>query len=374
MKIVADENIPFAGEAFGGLGELHLVPAARMGGEVREAEVLIVRSVTRVDEALLAGARVRFVGTVTAGIDHVDVGQLAKRGITFASAAGCNSTAVSQHVAAFLCALERIWDSRPRRTMGIVGAGHCGRKVKNVAQVLGFEPVLCDPPLARESGSAIFRPLEELRDCDAITLHTPMIREGRDRTEGMIDRAFLRKMKPGGIVINTARGGLVDESALIEALRGGHLAAAALDVWTGEPQIDVGVLEAITLATPHVAGYSHEGRRRGTEMIHTALCRYLGIEPKWSPSAHLGDPGPAAAVASVSEAVLKTHPVRQTDAALRRLAILPRYERAAYFEDLRRHGMRHEFSAFSIQTKRPDPHLAARLKAIGFSSTPRLPS
>jgi erythronate-4-phosphate dehydrogenase len=204
VRIVADEDIPFAREAFASLGDLRLLPAARLAAELQEADVLVVRSVTRVNEALLAGSRVRFVGTVTAGVDHVDTDYLAKRAIKLASAAGCNSTAVAQHVAAFLCALRTIWDRHRPRSIGIVGVGHCGTKVEKVAQALGFQTVLCDPPLARETGSARFRPLAELRDCDVLTLHTPLIREGCDQTLGMIDEAYLRKMKPGSIVVNTA--------------------------------------------------------------------------------------------------------------------------------------------------------------------------
>jgi erythronate-4-phosphate dehydrogenase len=374
VRIVADENIPFAQEAFASLGDLHLVPTAQIATELREADVLIVRSVTRVDETLLADTRVHFVGSATAGIDHVETDYLAKRGITFASAAGSNSTAVAEHVAAFLCALEAIWSQRQTRTIGIVGVGHCGSKVAKVAQALGFDPVLCDPPLARETGSARFRPLAELCDCDVLTLHTPLIREGRDRTEGMIDAAYLRKLKPGGIVVNTARGGLVVEPALVAALKAGHLAAAALDVWQGEPRVDLTVLEAVTLATPHVAGYSHEGRSRGTEMIHAALCRYLGVEPHWSSSTHRHDArvsirlsAEATGDRSIAAVVLEAHPVRRADADLRRLRTLPPSKHAAYFEELRKNGMRHEFSAFAIRIDPPDPDLAQQLETLGFS-------
>jgi erythronate-4-phosphate dehydrogenase len=267
-----------------------------------------------------------------------------------------------------------------RRTIGIVGAGHCGKKVDRVARALGFETVLCDPPLARESGSACFRPLSELRDCDVITLHTPLIGAGRDRTEAMVDEAYLRKMKPGGIVINTARGGLAVESALVSALQRGNLTAAGLDVWQGEPQIDVAVLEAVTVATPHVAGYSHEGRSRGTEMIHVALCRYLGVEPHWSPPVNLQHSRQTIRLSargtgdgSIAAVVLDAHPVRRADADLRRLPTLPPNERAAYFEKLRKNGMRHEFSSFSIRIDPPDPDLARRLETLGFSLDDRHP-
>lgn len=370
MRIVADENIPFANEAFASLGDLRLVAAARLGAEVRHADVLIVRSVTPVNQALLEDTRIRFIGTVTAGVDHIDAGYLARRGITLASAAGCNSTAVAQHVAAFLCALRSYWENRRRRTLGIVGVGHCGSKVERLARVLGFEAVVCDPPLARQAGSARFRPLSELRDCDVITLHTPMIRAGMDRTESMIDETYLKAMKPGGIVINTARGGLVVESALVEALQSRHLTAAALDVWCGEPRIDLRVLEAVTLATPHVAGYSHEGRSRGTEMIHQALCTYLGIEPHWSAS-HPDGPRRNVRLSNgdraIPAAILEAHPVRQADAALRRLPTIPPDQQAGYFESLRKHGMRHEFSAFSARIDSSDQALARQLEALGFS-------
>jgi erythronate-4-phosphate dehydrogenase len=382
VEILADENIPSAQEAFEPLGELRLVPAARIAAQVQEAEVLIVRSVTRVGEALLAGSRVGFVGTATAGIDHIDTDYLAKRGIAFASAAGCNSTAVAQHVAAFLCALQEIWDQSRSRSIGIVGVGRCGSEVEKVARALGFEPVLCDPPLARHTGSARFRPLTDLRDCDVVTLHTPLMRSGADRTEGMIDEAYLGKMKPGGIVINAARGGLVVEAALVGALRTGQLGAAALDVWHGEPRIDLAVLDAVTLATPHVAGYSHEGRSRGTETIHAALCHYLGVEPSWTCSVRLRDSRQTIRVSSekvvsgmsVAAAVLEAHPVERIDTDLRRLSTLPRHEHASYFENLRKTCMRHEFSAYTVLMSPPDPDLAVQLEALGFSLADRPPS
>jgi erythronate-4-phosphate dehydrogenase len=374
VKIVADENIPFAREAFASLGDLRLLPAANLAAELREADALVVRSVTRVNEALLANTRLHFVGTVTAGIDHVDTDCLAKRGITFASAAGCNSTAVAQHVAAFLCALREVWDERRSRTIGIIGVGHCGTKVATIAEALGFETVLCDPPLARQTGDTRFRPLSDLKGCDVITLHTPLIHEGQDRTADMIDEAYLSQMKPGGILLNPARGELVVEKALVAALKSRHLAAAALDVWQGEPQIDLAVLDAVTLGTPHVAGYSHEGRGRGTEMIHTALSEYLGMAPHWSSTSHVPKSDRTIRLAceesmhdvSIAAAVLTAHPIQRTDAELRRLSTFPRNERAPYFENLRKNSMRHEFSAFSVQVSSLDPSLTQRLLTLGF--------
>jgi erythronate-4-phosphate dehydrogenase len=319
---------------------------------------------------------------VTAGVDHIDTGYLAKRGIEFASAAGCNSTAVAQHVAAFLCALREIWEHRRSRTIGIVGVGHCGTKVTTISEALGFETVLCDPPLARKTGDTRFRPLSDLKSCDVITLHTPLIHQGQDRTVEMIDEAYLSEMKPGGILLNPARGELVVEKALTAALKSGHLAAAGLDVWQGEPQIDLAVLDAVTLATPHVAGYSHEGRGRGTEMIHTALCEYLGMDPHWFSTSHVPKPDRTIQIvseqatpdASLAAAVLTAHPIQRTDADLRRLSTLPRDERAPYFENLRKSSMRHEFSAYSVQMIRFDRTLEQRLQALGFSVNPTAPS
>lgn len=284
MLIVADENIPYAAAAFGGLGDVRLLPGRRISpADVRDADILLVRSVTKVGSPLLAGSKVRFVGTATAGIDHVDTNWLVERGIAFASAAGSNAESVAQYIAAVLLHLRSLIGGTLRgRTIGIVGVGHCGSRVERIARALSMETVLCDPPLARMSGNARYRPLAELAGCDVLTVHTPLTDSGPDATRNLISREFIESMKRGAILIDAARGGIVDEKALAEALDSKLLAGAVLDAWIGEPNIDLELLKRVNIGTPHIAGYSLDGKIRGTEMIHEALCGFLKIQPSWN--------------------------------------------------------------------------------------------
>ncbi len=381
LRILADENIPCVGDAFGPLGRLEVLPGRALTADrVREADALLVRSVTRVDAGLLAGSRVGFVGSATAGLDHVDEAWLAARGIAFAAAPGSNAESVAQYVAAVLFEFRRRL-GRPLRglSLGIVGLGHCGGRVERIARALGLQPLRCDPPLARAGAPGPFVPLEALAACDIITLHTPLAREGPDATWRLIDRAFLRRLRPGAALINAARGGIVDETPLREALADGWLAAAALDVWEGEPDISPATLAAVTLATPHVAGYALDAKLRGTEMIYRAFCRRFGIEPRWSAAQVLPPvvrvvrwPAPPADLEAALGTLIKgAYPIARDDAALRRLPRLPPAERPACFDALRRdYPPRREFSATKVLLGPPTAHLAPLLHGLGFTVEP----
>ncbi len=302
MLILADENIPFAREALGALGEVRLVAGRAISREtLREAEVLLVRSVTRVNAALLAGSRIKFVGTATIGSDHIDLEYLQQNGIAFASAAGCNANSVAEYVVAALLhvaaqrkiALEGL-------TLGIVGVGNVGSRVAEKARALGLKILLHDPPLETLLNSRApstlcpelqqnfsrlalsqFHTLEDLMAADILTLHTPLVRAGPHPTFHLFDESRLRMMTPGRVLLNTARGEVVDNLALKKTLRSGFLSAAILDVWEHEPHIDPELAELTALATPHIAGYSFDGKVKGTWLIYEALCRFLQIEPTW---------------------------------------------------------------------------------------------
>ncbi|MCK4325827.1 4-phosphoerythronate dehydrogenase, partial [bacterium] len=209
MKIVADKNIPFVEEAFGKLGEVATLPGRQINSSaVKEADVLLVRTVTRVDERLLKGSRVRFVATATIGLDHVDLDYLKKKGIGFASATGCNANSVAEYiVAALLIFAQRYEFSLSGKTIGVVGVGNVGSRVVEKAGILGMNVLQNDPPLARKTGESRFRPLEELlQKSDILTLHVPLSHEGEDATYHMANEALFEKMKKGGFFINTSRG------------------------------------------------------------------------------------------------------------------------------------------------------------------------
>ncbi len=382
MKIIADEDIPLVRQAFSSIGQLVTCPDRQIcPALVQDADVLLVRSTTKVNAALLDGAAVRFVGTATIGIDHVDEAYLASRGITFASAPGSNAESVAEYVvAAFLVLGRRLGFSLAGKSLGVIGVGNVGSRVARNAQALGMQVLLNDPPLQRQTGEAKFLPLEEVLEADLITLHVPLTHEGPDATYHLVDKHFLQRMRPGSILMNTSRGAVVDSKALHWALES-RLAAGVLDVWENEPAIDIQLLENIQLGTPHIAGYSYEGKVSGTEMLYQALCQHLGKEPEWElaaelppprvPCLHLNTTG-RTRDAVLLEAVKALYDIEADDARMRRtLLSLPEAERAAAFHRLRKeYPQRREFFNTSIILESYDEEIASALQGLRFRVEP----
>ena len=282
MRILADENIPLVDAFFAEHGDIRRMPGRSINRAVLEqAEVLLVRSVTRVDRELLEGSAVRFVGTCTIGTDHLDIDYFDEVGIDWASAPGCNARGVVDYVLGSLLALaEGEGVALHDRRYGVIGAGEVGGRLVEVLRSLGWDVRVCDPPRqAREVGE--FVGLDEiLEECDVISLHTPLTLEGEHSTFHLLDGARLAQLRPGAWLINAARGAVVDNAALREQLARRPDIQAVLDVWEGEPQVDVELAELCWIATPHIAGYSLDGKLRGTAQIYQALCASKGIEPK----------------------------------------------------------------------------------------------
>jgi erythronate-4-phosphate dehydrogenase len=393
MRIVADENIPCVAEAFGSLGEVHLTPGRSLSADdVREADVLLVRSVTPVGAKLLEGSRVRFVGTATIGTDHVDTAYLEKAGIAFAAAPGSNANSVAEYTtAALLVVAQRRGYTLAGRSIGVIGVGNVGSRVAQKATALGMKVLLNDPPLQRATGDARYLPLEDLLACDFLTLHVPLERGGPDPTWHMVDGEFLSRMKPGSVLLNSSRGAVVDNAALRAALRAdllgaldaGRVDAAVLDVWEGEPDIRTDLLERVTLGTPHIAGYSLDGKVNGTEMIYAAACRRLGVEPCWTAAQGLPRPEfPEMFIRAegrpieevVREAVLTAYPIEEDDEALREILTLPAAARPARFDELRKtYPVRREFRNVTIHLSGAAEgalDAAEVLKKIGFVVAP----
>jgi erythronate-4-phosphate dehydrogenase len=378
MKIIADENIPFAREAFGTLGEVTLWPGrALTAAHVADAELLFVRSVTRVNAALLDGTGVRFVGSATAGIDHVDLDYVARCALGFASAPGSNANSVGEYMAAaWLAAAVRKGIRLDGLRVGIIGAGHTGSRTEQKARALGMTPVLNDPPLARQTGDPNYRPLDELFGCDIITCHTPLTVDGPDPTYHMVNQAFFEQMKPGAWFCNAGRGEVVDSTSLLSTIDSGRLGAVILDVWEEEPRIDAGALEKVSIATPHVAGYSYDGKVRGTEMVYTAACRFLDVEPRWTMRDALRPPdvGPIETHAGgrTDEGVLhgivsRLCPVERDDEALRQAIALTADERGMLFDRLRKeYSQRREFPTARVRLDGASDTLRAKVRALGF--------
>lgn len=278
--IIADENMP-ALTLLSACGVVQTVPGRPLPREaLATAQVLLVRSVTRVDEALLADTPVRFVGSATIGTDHVDLDYLARAGIRFAHAPGCNAMAVAEYVLQTVLAWA-LDNDRPldRLRIGLVGLGNVGGRVASLLEAVGCEVIASDPPLAEaDVRTAIpLGTLEQVLACDVISLHVPLARGGAHPTLHLLDAARLGRLTPSQLLINTCRGPVIDNTALLARLEAGQGPVTVLDVWEQEPQVPPALLAAVWRGSPHIAGYSVEGKVRGTWMLYQALCQWLGV-------------------------------------------------------------------------------------------------
>lgn len=381
MLIVADENIPLLNAFFGDMGEIRRVSGRTMSAsDVRDADVLLVRSVTRVNRELLEGSSVRFVGTATIGTDHIDLGWLEENGIRFSAAPGCNANSVVEYVLSVLSlyAERRVLNDWSRLTVGIVGAGNVGSELADKLDRLGFSVKLCDPPRADrelENGPA-FVSLDEALACDVISLHTPLTRDTDHPTLQLIGKRELAAMTSGQLLINSGRGEVIDGAALSERLTQADAPLVALDVWEQEPRIDPELVSQIWLATPHIAGYSLEGKVQGTEMIYQAVSRFLGLPARKKAGQFLPEPAlskvsftsAADEQAAIRVALRACYDPRQDDACLRHTVGLPEAaERGAAFDRLRKdYPVRRECSSLKVQLKGTSKSLQDSFRAIGF--------
>lgn len=287
MKIFFDENMPYAKEFFSDLvaNETELIPFSGRelsSEQVLDADVLLVRSITQVDEALLnKNKNLTFVGTATIGTDHIDQTYLAKRDVTFHSAPGCNAVSVAEYVISALVVLaERYLFDLTKLSVGIVGGGNTGTCLSEKLTALGIQYKICDPLLAcNTNDSREFVSLEEALECDVISLHVPKVLNGEYPTYHLLDEARLNNLNDEQILISACRGEVIDNHALLALKKSGHGLKLVLDVWEGEPSVLTPLIDYTEIATAHIAGYSLEGKARGTEMLYQALCHHINIEP-----------------------------------------------------------------------------------------------
>ena len=372
MQIVADENIPLLDEFFAAFGPISRHPGRSIDrAALGDAEVLLVRSVTKVDRALLEGSKVRFVGTCTIGTDHLDLDYFAEVGIAWSSAPGCNARGVVDYVLGCLLALaETTGRKLPELTYGVVGAGQVGGRLVEVLRGLGWNLLVCDPPRQAAEGSDFVDLGTILRECDAISLHTPL----DAGTRHLLGAEQLRQLKPGAWLINASRGPVVDNAALKAHLQNGADLQVALDVWEGEPLADPELAALCQIATPHIAGYSLDGKLRGTAQIYQAYCKAMGLEETVQlddllPSAWLGelllheDADIGWALATLCRAV---YDPRRDDADFRRSLVGDAAQRKAAFDHLRKHyPYRREIDGLQVRLEGDAPHLAALAAALG---------
>lgn len=281
MKVVIDNKIPYIREAMEALADevVYLQGKEITASVVRDADALITRTRTQCNRQLLEGSKVRFIGTATIGFDHIDTEYCREAGITWSNCPGCNAGAVEQYLHSVLLLLQQEKHVELKDAcLGIVGVGHVGSHILSLAERLGMRILLNDPPRA-DHGEEGFVSLETLaRECDIITFHTPLERNGEYRTFHLADRDFFHSLRKKPYIINTSRGEVVETEAILEALDKGLIGGAVLDVWENEPHINLELLDKVFIGTPHIAGYSADGKANATRMVLEAFCRFFGKE------------------------------------------------------------------------------------------------
>ncbi len=372
MKILVDENMPYARELFSRTGTVVAVPGRPVPqAELDDADGLMVRSVTKVNAELLSGKPVKFVGTATAGTDHIDEAFLQEQGIAFSAAPGCNAIAVVEYVFSSLLLLaERDGFLLKDRTVGIVGVGNVGGRLQARLEALGIKTLLCDPPRADRGDDGEFLPLSTLvADADILTFHTPLYKQGEYKTLYLADEALLKALKPGTILINACRGPVVDNAALLKVLEQRDELSVILDVWEPEPELSLPLLAKVDIATAHIAGYTLEGKARGTTQVFEAWTAFLGEPQQVALDTLLPAPefGQITLHGELDQPTLKrlvhlVYDVRRDDAPLRAVAAIP-----GEFDRLRKNYLeRREWSSLQVQCD-VEP-VAALLKKLGFNA------
>lgn len=374
MKVVCDSHIPFLKGALEPYCDVVYAQGQDIGPDlVRDADALVVRTRTRCDSNLLAGSKVRFIATATIGYDHIDTKWCEANGIRWSNAPGCNSWSVQQYIGSLLVTLSRhMLFSFKDKTIGIVGVGNVGGKVARLAALLGFRVLLCDPPRARREATNAFVTLDEIiNQCDIISLHVPLIRDGEDATYHLFDRNRLSSLSRNQILINTSRGEVVDNAALKEVLNKKAICTAALDVWENEPLIDRELMNLLFIGTPHIAGYSVDGKATGTTMCVQALGKFFDLPCReWEvaevpesiqPAEFSIDTTGKTPQEVLADAILYTYNVRNDDTAL--------MSDISSFEKLRsNYPVRREFPAYSVKLLNDDSgRSTVFLREAGFN-------
>jgi erythronate-4-phosphate dehydrogenase len=356
MKIVADCDIPFVKEAFIEFGNVIMLPGREISKEkLKDTSILIVRSVTTVDSNLLEDTSIKFVGTVTSGTDHIDSAYLAENNIGFASAPGSNAQSVAEYV---ISALLYLADEKKFQlgdmTLGIIGVGNIGTRVFKMAQALGIQCLLNDPPKRRLTGSEFYLPLDEvIEKSDIISIHVPLITEGQDTTLYMVDSDFMSKTKDGLILVNTSRGRIVDEKYVCEIIH--KFKGLVFDVWENEPDINLDLLKLVDIGTPHIAGYSYNGKMNGIDRIFKAACAFFFKDGKWNKEKILNKIRRKSIDLTGAEhvfnhAVQSAYPIMDDSNTFKKILDMEKAKRSAFFDELRRkYYKRLEFSHFNLK-------------------------
>jgi len=378
MKIVADQQIPHVAQAFSAFAEVTLCNGREITAEkIQHADVLILRSVTVVDANLLEDSQVKFIASATSGLDHIDLDYLQQNDIGFAHARGSNARSVAEYVLSSLFVLADQNDFKFKvKTVGVIGCGEAGSRVIELLETMGVKTIMNDPPLQDESGDGKYRDIKEIFSADIITLHVPLTSDGPYPTQDLLDMEFLGQLNDDVILINTARGGVINEAALKNHLACHKDMKVVLDVWEDEPDIDLDLLTQSDIGTPHIAGYSADGKIRATEMIFESICEFFKLDYKWNPVFGL----PAANSLelplgselddqdAMQMAILASYDVRGDSASLRQLPGISIEQRGQYFDELRKnYPVRREFPATVFHLPEGRKTLAGKLRQLGFN-------
>ena len=373
MKIVIDDKIPYIRGAFENVAEVVYLPGSKTTPEiVKDADAIVTRTRTICNERLLLGSSVKFIATATIGYDHIDTAYCDSVGIKWTNAPGCNSKSVEQYIASTLMVLaERKNLQLKDLCIGIVGVGNVGSKVAKVCNLLGMKVLLNDPPRERAEGSDGFVSLKQVtEEADIITLHVPLNMKGEDATYHLGNESFLSSLKRNPILINSCRGEVIETNAVKAALKTGQISSFVCDCWEHEPDIDLELLAMTELATPHIAGYSKDGKAKGTMMSVHAISEFFGLGlNNWQPSGVELPVSPVIEIdgAGLSEqeiiakAILHSYDIRNDDRDLR--------NNVEKFEQLRGdYPTRREFPAFTIKGKNVKAETIEKLKQLGFNA------
>ncbi|MDD3812135.1 MAG: 4-phosphoerythronate dehydrogenase [Bacteroidales bacterium] len=376
MKLVVDNQIPFIRGILEPFALISYLPGAAIRKEnLTDADGLIIRTRTKCTRELLQGTPVQIIATATIGYDHIDTEWCEATGIQWTNAPGCNSGSVAQYVAAALAAITNEKQLGLKdKTLGIIGVGHVGSKVEHLAKALGMNVLLNDPPRARSESLPGFADLDTLlKHSDIVTLHVPLNRTGPDKTLHLVDYQFLNKLKPNAILINTARGEVIEEQAVLDWIAGnnGRVSEAIpesnhgtliIDTWPDEPHINPELLAKAWIGTPHIAGYSLDGKLNATILAATAMAKHFGFTLDRLPS--IDQPSPVSGLglaSSVYDHILETYDILADDRRLR--------ESPELFENLRNnYPPRREFQAWEIDSF-PSGEIGHMLQALGFGPT-----
>jgi len=371
MKIIIDNKIPYIKGVLEPFAEVVYLPGSSTTADaIRDTDALITRTRTICSREVLEGSQVKFIATATIGFDHIDTDYCKAAGIEWSNAPGCNAESVNQYIASALCSYSRRHGYALKdKTIGIVGVGQVGSRLAKTCEILGMKVLLNDPPRQRKEGSSEFVSLKTIQEkADIITFHVPLNMEGADRTYHMVNTEFLHGLKKKALLINTSRGEVFESEAVYDAKLSGALEGIIIDCWENEPELDLDLLKLADYGTPHIAGYSKDGKAKGTKMSVRAISRFFGLGiDTWEPSDVESPPNPIIELDGskqneemiLADAILSTYEIERDDQALR--------DNPPLFEQLRGdYPVRREFGSYAVKAKNIDAEVMEKLRQLGF--------